>query len=80
MAGRKTRRPVFKIRYRLPGKVFGSKFSFSKNGGGEVKGRILSKRKVSPEEILRVGEYLPFNIEALLREFREDEKTHSPPT
>lgn len=72
--GRKTRRPVFKIRYRRPGKVFGSRFSFSKNSDGNGKGRILSKRKVSFEEISRVGEYLPFDPEALLREFRDSEK------
>lgn len=69
--GRKTRRPVFKIRYRRPGKVFGSKFSFSKSRNGNTKGRILSKGKLSFEEINRVGEYLPFSPEALLREFRE---------
>ena len=69
--GRKTRRLVFKLRYRRPGKIFGSKFSFSKNSNGNSKGRILSKRKVSFEEISRIGEYLPFNPEALLKEFRE---------
>ena len=72
--GRKTRRPVFKVRYRMPGKIFGSKFSFSKNGNEGSKGRILSKRKLSSEEISRIGEYLPFDPKALLREFRESER------
>jgi len=66
-------KPVLKFRYRKPGKVFGVKFSFSRNGGRKLKGRILSVRKVSREQLDRVHEFLPFNPEALLREFREKE-------
>lgn len=72
--GRVCRRPVLKIRYRKPGKVFGTTFSLSKNGGKQSKGRILSVRKLSYEQLNRVGEYLPFDPEALLREFREQER------
>lgn len=68
------RRRVLKIRYRKPGKEFGTTFSLSKNGGKKSKGRILSVRKLPLEQLLRVGEYLPFDPEALLREFREEER------
>jgi len=72
---RVNRRPAFKIRYRKPGKVFGTKFSFSRNGGGKLKGRILGVEKVSTEQIKRIHEFLPFDPEALLKEFREAEKS-----
>ena len=68
------KRPVLKIRYKKPGKVFGTKFTFSKNGGRKLKGRILGIEKVSREQLLRVGEFLPFNIEELMKEFNELEK------
>ncbi len=73
---RVNQRPVLKIRYKKPGKVFGTKFSLSKNGGKKkLKGRILGVGKVSREQLKRVHEYLPFDPEALLREFREAEKS-----
>lgn len=73
--GRITRRPVLKIRYRKPGKEFGTTFSLSKGGNGKrAKGRILSVRKLSYEQLNRVGEFLPFDPEALIREFREQER------
>lgn len=69
------RRPVLKIRYRKPGKEFGTTFSLSKkNGNKKARGRILSVRKLSFEQLNRVGEYLPFDPEALLREFREEDR------
>jgi len=73
--GRVTRRPVLKIRYRKPRKEFGTTFSLSSNSNGKkVKGRILSVRKVSREQIDRIHDYLPFDPKALLREFREQEQ------
>lgn len=73
--GRNTTKPVLKIRYRKPGKIFGAKLTFSKNGGKKkLRGRVLSVRKVSKEQINRVGEYLPFDPEALLKELREESK------
>lgn len=68
------KRPVLKIRYRKPGKVFGTKFTFSKNGGRKLKGRVLGVEKVSREQLLRVGEFLPFDPKALLKEFSELQK------
>ena len=68
---RVNQRPAFKIRYRKPGKVFGTKFSFSKNGGRKLKGRVLSVEKVSREQLLRVGEFMPFDTKALMKEFNE---------
>jgi len=61
---------VYKIRYKRPGGEFGTRFSFSKASGRKMKGRILSVRKVSSEELFRVGEYnnLPTT---LMREFRK---------
>jgi len=73
--GKNSRKPILKIRYRKPGKVFGTKFSLSKNGGKKLKGRILSVRKLSKEQVNRTGEYLPFDPRELLREFREAERT-----
>jgi len=72
--GRKTRRPVFKVRRRKPGKVFGSKFSLSRGNGGDSQGRILFRRKVSFEELNRICEFSPFDPDALLKEFREAER------
>ena len=72
--GRTNRRLVLKTRVRKPGKIFGTKFSFSRNGSRKLRGRILSVEKVGFDELWRVGEYLPFNPDALLREFRETEK------
>ena len=65
------KRSVLKIRYRQPGKVFGTKFSFSKNGGKKLKGRVLSVEKVSREQLLRVGEFMPFDTKALMKELNE---------
>lgn len=73
---RNSRKPVLSIRYRMPEKRFGANLVLSKNGKGKrSKGRIMSVRKVPREKILRVHEYLPFDPEALLREFREKEKS-----
>lgn len=72
--GKNSRKPVLSIRYRKKGKVFGTKLTFSKNGGKKLKGRVLSVRKLPKEKLLRVGSYLPFDPEALLREFREAER------
>jgi len=71
---RNSRKPALKIRYRKAGKEFGTKFTLSRNGGKRLKGRILSVRKLSKEQILRVGEYLPFDPKELLREFREEDR------
>lgn len=68
------RQPVLKVRYRKPGKQFGAKLTLSRGGRRNVKGRILSVKKVSREQLMRVHEYLPFDTDALLREFRESEK------
>jgi len=69
------RKPVLKIRYRMPEKKFGASLVLSGNGKGKkTKGRILSVTKVPREKILRVHEFLPFNTDALLREFREKER------
>lgn len=65
------KRPVLKIRYKKPGKVFGTKFTFSKNGGKKLKGRIIGVEKVSREQLLRVHEFLPFDPKALMKEFEE---------
>jgi len=70
--GKNTTKTVLKIRYRKPGKTFGVKFSFSRNGGKKLHGRILSMRKLSKEQIDRVGEFLPFDPDELLRELREE--------
>ena len=58
--GRKTNPVVLKIRYRKPHKIFGTRFVLSGNRKSKrrVKGRILSARKVSKEEIDKVGEFL----------------------
>ena len=69
--GKNTRKPVLKIRYRKPGKTFGVKFTFSRNGGKKLKGRVLSMRKLSREQINRVGEYTPFDPDELARELQE---------
>lgn len=68
--GKNSQKPILKFRYRKPGKVFGTKLTQSENGGKKLKGRILSVRKVSKEQIMRVGEYLPFDPEKLLRELQ----------
>lgn len=68
--GRNTRRPALKIRYRKPGKIFGTKLTLSRNGGRKLKGRVLSIRKLGYEETWRVGDYLPFNVKELLGELK----------
>ena len=75
--GKNSMKPVLRIRYRKPGKVFGTTFTLSRsrNGGKKNKGRILSVRKLSYEETWRIGEFLPFDPKALLREFNEAERT-----
>jgi hypothetical protein len=70
------KKPVLQVRYRRPEKKFGASLILSGNGKGKkAKGRILSVTKVPREKILRVHEYLPFNPDALLKEFREQEKS-----
>lgn len=71
---RNGRQSLLKVRYRKPGKQFGSKLTLSRNGRRNVKGRVLSVTKVSREQLLRVHEHLPFDPDALLREFRESER------
>lgn len=69
------KKPVLRIRYRMPEKKFGASLVLSGNGKGKkTKGRILSVAKVPREKILRVHEYLPFDTDKLLREFREQER------
>lgn len=69
------RKPVLRIRYRRPEKKFGASLVLSSNGKGRRgRGRILSVTKVPREKILRVHEFLPFSPDALLKEFREQEK------
>jgi len=59
----------------MPEKRFGANLVLAKDGKGEkTSGRILSVRKVPREKILRVYEYLPFDPNQLLREFREQER------
>ena len=71
--GKNTTKTVLKIRYRKPGKTFGVIFSFSRNSGRKkLKGRVLSVRKLSKEQIDRVGEFLPFDPEALVKELKEE--------
>ena len=73
--GKNARKPVLSIRYRRPEKQFGVSLIRSSNSkNSKSKGRILSVKKVPREKILRVHEFLPFDTEALLREFREKEK------
>ena len=68
-------KPVLKIRYKKPGgKGFGTRLTLSRNSSKRIKGRILSVKKLSKEEIWRIGDHLPFDPEALLKEFREAEK------
>lgn len=60
----------------MPEKRFGASLVLSKNGRGKkTKGRIMSVRKVPIEKLLRVHEFAPYDSEALLREFREKEKS-----
>lgn len=68
--GRNNRKKVLKTRYRKPGKTFGTKFSLSSSTSSKARGKILGIKKVSYEELWRVGDYLPFEPEALLKEFR----------
>ena len=69
------RKPVLRIRYRMPEKRFGANLVLAKDGRNEkAGGRILSVRKVPREKILKVHEYLPFDPNQLLREFREQER------
>ena len=58
MSGR-TSQVVLKIRYRKPHKIFGTRLVLSNNHRSKrrVKGRILSARKISMEEINKVGEF-----------------------
>ena len=57
--GRNSQQVVLKIRYRKPHKIFGTRFVFSGNHKSKrrVKGRVLSTRKISMEEINKVGEF-----------------------
>lgn len=75
--GKNARKPILKIRYRKPEKRFGVSLLCSRtsnSNGKKHKHRILSVQKVPMEKILRVHEFLPFDKDALLREFREQER------
>jgi hypothetical protein len=62
---------VLKVRYRMPGKTFRSKFTISGHVPNQPSRKVLSVRKVSGEQLMRVGEYLPFDPDKLLKELRE---------
>lgn len=74
--GKNARKPILKVRYRRSEKRFGVSLLHSRgtNNGKKHKHRILSVQKVPIEKILRIHEFLPFDKDALLREFREQEK------
>ena len=72
--GKNGNKPVLQIRYRRQGKTFGTRFSYQRGGGKKLEGRILSCRKLSREQISRVGEYLPFDPKELLAEFNEENR------
>ena len=65
---------ALKVRYRMPGKTFRTKFTATGYVPNRPSNKVLSVRKVSKEQLLRVGEYLPFDPDELLKEFREDEE------
>lgn len=65
---------ALKIRYRMPGKKFRTKFTTSGSVSNKPSRKVVSIKKVSREQIMRVGEYLPFDPDKLLEEFREVEK------
>jgi len=63
---------LLKVRYRKPGKVFGTKFILSGNHkGGSSRGRVLSVRKVGFEELFKVGDHNPLP-RALMDEFNRE--------
>jgi len=69
-------RLVFKLRYRRPEKSqksFGAELVLSNNHRrtGREAGKLLGKRKVSMEELLKVGEFAPRGFSP---EFREEFK------
>lgn len=65
--GKNNRKLVLKVRYRKPHKVFGTRLILSSNSrrNKRAKGRILFSRKLSFEEINKVGEfaYKAFNFD-----------------
>ena len=68
-------RKVLKVKYRMPGKKFGTKIATGRVP--RIPGRkIVSVRKVGREEILRIGEYLPFNPDKLLAEFQSQKEVN----
>jgi len=76
---RRGREKVYKTRRRYPGKRFSTKLTLGQeNGNGKYnkkgkkgkKGRILLRRKMSYEEIYKVGDHNPF-IKKLREEFSE---------
>jgi hypothetical protein len=57
---RRNERLVLKLRYRREGKHFGTKLILSngsKPSGKDEKGRLMGCRKVSYEELFKVGEF-----------------------
>ena len=71
---RRNERLVLKLRYRRPGKHFGTKLVLSngsKPAGRDEKGRLMGYSKVSYEELFKVGEFLPNHFSP---EFREEFK------
>jgi len=65
---------VLKVRYRMPGKTFRTKFATTGSISRPPSKKIVSVRKVSKEEAMRVGRYLPFDPDKLLKEFKEVEE------
>jgi len=72
---RRNEKIVLKLRFRRkPGKHFGTKLVLSngsKPAGRDEKGRLIGYRKVSTEELFKVGEYAE---RAFSPEFREEFK------
>jgi len=61
---RNSKKLVLRIRYRKPGKTFGTKLLLSRShkrkfNKGEVKGKIMGVRKVGYEELFGLGEFNP---------------------
>lgn len=74
---RHNKRKAYRVRYKKPGKKFGTKFSFSDSileNRNRAQGRVLRVSKISKEEVERVAEFnkLP---DTLMREFRGRERT-----
>jgi len=70
---RHNKRKAYRVRYKNPGKRFGTRFAFSDSvleNRNKAKGRVLRISKISKEEVERVAEFnkLP---EILMREFNK---------